>query len=225
MKVQTALDETARQAFQAEAKVGLIATINPEGLPHLSMISSIRAKDSGRLMWGQFSEGLSKVNVRGNPHTAWLVLTMDKRLWRGKAVWTHAVQEGEDYVEYNNTPMFRYNSYFGINTVHYMDVKETYGEEKLPMAGIVTASILTRIAGGGADGEKVLIPWAQGLFNDMGALKFISWVGEDGFPVIVPLIQAAAPDSRTVSFSPAAYKSELKGLAPGHQGPRSLPSA
>ncbi len=30
--------------FEPEAKVGLIATVNPEGLPHITLITALQAK-------------------------------------------------------------------------------------------------------------------------------------------------------------------------------------
>lgn len=212
------LEAEAVKAFEPEAKIGLIATINPVGEPHLTLISSIRAKTPTRLTWGQFSEGLSKVHVRANPQTGFLVLTMDKRLWRGKARWTEAVKQGEDYDLYNNLPMFRYNAYFGIHTVHYMDMVETYGEEKLPLARIVWSTLLTAMARGGArtrGSEEILKPWGRQVFNAMDALKFLSYVGPDGFPVIIPLLQCQATDSRRLVFSTSAYKKELAELKAG----------
>ena len=147
-----------------------------------------------------------------------MILTLDKQLWRGKARWTHEERQGPDYEMYNNTPMFRYNSYFGIHTVHYMDLIETYGREKLPMARLITASILTMAArsGAGTDREeRILTPWAVNMFNSLSSLKFMSYVGRDGFPVIFPLIQAQTPDSGRLVFSPLAYGQELKALEAG----------
>ena len=136
MKTLSLLAQSDIKAFEPEAKIGLIATVNPDGLPHITMISSIRAKSPTQLMWGQFCEGLSKKNVTTNPKTGFLVMTPDRRLWRGKAKWTHTEEkQGEDFEMYNNTPMFRYNAYFGIHTVHYMDLIETHGQEKLPWPG------------------------------------------------------------------------------------------
>ena len=174
-------------AFEPEAKVGLLATVDDNGLPHITLITTLRARAADRLTWGQFSEGRSKINVRQNPKTGFLVLTMDKRLWRGTARWTGVENTGEDFEVYNNLPMFRYNAYLGIHTVHYMDLVETGGEEKLPMAGIVAASLATRLSRLGAGrGEPVLKPWAEGVFNDMAALKFLAHVGPDGFPRLIP---------------------------------------
>jgi hypothetical protein len=37
-------------------------------------------------------------------------------------------------------------------------------------------------------------------------------VGDDGFPVIIPLIQCQAADSTRLAFSPLAYREELSAL-------------
>ena len=50
-------------AFEESAKIGLLATVDPQGLPHVSLITSIQAKSPDALMFGQFSEGLSKQHV------------------------------------------------------------------------------------------------------------------------------------------------------------------
>lgn len=212
MKKLTAFDQEAMQAFEPEAKVGLLATVNPDGLPHITLITALQAKTPQQLIWGQFTEGRSKAHVRANPKTAFLILTMDRKLWRGRAVWTHAVKEGPDYEMFNTKPMFRYNAYFGIHTVHYMDLVETSGREGLPLGAIVASSLLTALAKHQARThltDRILKPWAEGLFNGMATLKFIAHVGPDGFPVITPLLQCQAADSHRLAFVPLAYRSEL----------------
>ncbi len=218
MKKSDRFDADEMKAFEAEAKVGLLATVNPEGLPHISLISSMQAKDPTRLIWGQFSEGQSKQHVRKNPHVGFLIMTLDKSIWRGKALWTHCETQGEEYDAYNQKPMFRYNAYFGIHTVHFMDLVETYGREGLPLARIVLASLATRAAKNGAKSpeiERILKPWAEGLFNRMDTLKFLGYVDEQGFPTIVPVIQCQAAGSRRLAFSPLAYGDELAVIQKG----------
>ena len=218
MKSFREFDINDMKEFEPVAKVGLIATINPEGFPHLTLITALQAKTPSQIIWAQFSEGMSKKNVRTNPRTAFLIMTLDRALWRGKATWTHLAKEGEDYEMFNKKPMFRYNAYFGIHTVYYMDLVETYGREKLPLSNIALASLLTGAAKSGARtdaGEQILKPWGEGLFNGLSSLKFIAWVGEDGFPGITPLIQCRASDSRRLVFSTAAYGKELNAIKKG----------
>ncbi|HOI05519.1 MAG TPA: pyridoxamine 5'-phosphate oxidase family protein [Deltaproteobacteria bacterium] len=214
----TSFDADDLKEFEPEAKVGLIATVNPEGLPHITLITALQAKTPEKLIWGQFTEGMSKKHVKSNPKTGFLIMTMDRSLWRGKALWTHEARKGEDYAMFNNKPMFRYNSYCGIHTVHYMDLVGTYGREGLPMGRIVLSLLLTKLAKSRAKGTsegRILKPWAEGLFNRTDTIKFLSYVDTDGFPVIVPLIQCQAPDSTRLVFSPHAYRRELDNLKPG----------
>ncbi len=218
MDTKKAFDRIDLKEFEPEAKVGLIATVNPEGLPHITLITALQAKGTKQLIWGQFTEGMSKKNVLDNPKTAFLIMTMDKKLWRGKAIYTHKVREGEDYEMFNKKPMFRYNCYCGIHTIYYMDLIETYGRENLPLMKIVLSSLFTMVARSRAKTnrpDQILKPWAYTVFNKLDSLKFLSYVGDDGFPVIIPLIQCQASDSRRLAFSPLAYRDELLSLESG----------
>ena len=125
------------EAFAPAEKIGLVACINPDGNIHVTLITSIMAANPGQVTLGQFSTGLSKYYMQLNPDVGFLVMSMDKRLWRGKARWTHKQSDGPEYEIYNNLPMFRYNAYFGINTVHYLDLLEISSEGKIPMAKII----------------------------------------------------------------------------------------
>ncbi len=217
-KISTRFDDKDLKEFEPEAKVGLIATVSREGLPHITLITALQAKTPEKLIWGQFSEGLSKQHVKSNPKTGFLIMTMSKSLWRGKALWTHQETHGEDYMMFNNKPMFRYNAYFGIHTVHSMDLVETFGRERLPMTRIILSSLLTKMAkpfAGQRKGERVMKSWAQGLFNSLANLKFLSYIGDDGFPVIIPLIQCQAADSARLVFSPRAYGRDFLDM---HEG-------
>jgi hypothetical protein len=217
-KTYTCFDALDMKQFEPEAKVGLIATVNHIGLPHVTLITALQAKTPEKLIWGQFSEGMSKGHVKTNPKTGFAIMTMDKSLWRGKALYTHRAGSGEDYEMFNLKPMFRYNAYFGIHTVHYMDLFETYGKESLPLARIALGSVLA-LAGRSATRQghegRILKPWAEGLFKRLDTIKFISYVGDDGFPVIIPLIGCQAADSTRLAFSPLAYGEELKAIRPG----------
>jgi hypothetical protein len=114
--------------------------------------------------------------------------------------------------------MFRYNTYFGINTVHYFDLIEAAPGGPLPLASIAASALLTKMAKGGAaknPSERVLSHFGEKLFNGLDALKFLSFIGEDGFPAIIPVIQGQAADSSRLAFHPGAFGNELKRLKSG----------
>jgi len=210
--------EPDMRALERDAKIGLVATVDPTGLPHLTLITSIQAKDPRHLMFGQFCEGLSKTHVTENARTGFLAMSPEKAIWRGTARWTHAAKSGEDYETYNRKPMFRYNSYFGIHTVHYLDVVTFGGREKLDVPRIVAGSAITMMSrrlARSRQSEPILKPWAEAHISRPATLKFLSYVGENGYPVIVPVVPCQATGSRRLVFAPTVYRRELAAIPAG----------
>jgi hypothetical protein len=203
---------------QPAMKIGLLATVTPSGFPHVTLISSLMACAPQQMAFGQFTEGLSKQHILNNPKTGFLIMSLDKNLWRGKATFTHSTQAGTEYDFFNNVPMFRYNAYFGIHTVYYLDLLSHTGKEPLPMNRIVFAAIQTLLArtlGRKLGKEEVLNPWTRLFLNKLDNLKFIAWVGADGYPVIIPAIQAQCLDKQHILFSTSVYTDELKAIPTG----------
>jgi hypothetical protein len=211
--------ETDIHSLSPALKVGLLATVNPQGQPHLTLISTLMASEAGKVVWGQFTEGMSKTHIHANPKTGFLIMTLDKVLWRGQAVYTVSAQAGKDYDFYNNVPMFRYNAYFGVHTVHYMDLIAHSGPQPLPMNQVIYAAMKTMLArsvGRVADpSNKVMNSWTRAFFNTLDNLKFISYINSDGFPVIIPLIQAQSLDGERLIYSTGVYHDELAEIPPG----------
>ena len=206
------------KAFAPSEKVGIIATVTEEGLPHMSLLTSVMAAGPDQLTVGEFCKGLSKEYMQRNRNIAFAILTLDKKLWRGKAIWTQLKKEGPEYEIYNNQPMFRYNTYFGINTVHYFNLLETTTGVALPLASVVKSAILTKMAKGSAakdNGARVLSYFGENLFNGLDSLKFLSFIARDGFPSIIPVIQCQAADSGRLAFYPGAFGAELTKLEQG----------
>ena len=205
------------KAFERDAKIGLLATVDADHRPHLTLITSLQAKGPRALMFGQFTEGLSKVHVRDDPHTGFLVMSPAREVWRGKARWTHAAKAGEDYELYNHKPMFRYNAYFGIHTIHYLDLVDLADKQKLSAArlaaGTLALALVARFARGGCPG-RALTPWAERHLAKVATLKFAAYVAEDGYPVITPPVACRAVDGGRLVFRPVT-RGGLGGLAKG----------
>ncbi|MBN2044258.1 MAG: pyridoxamine 5'-phosphate oxidase family protein [Anaerolineales bacterium] len=201
-----------------EMKIGLLATITPEGLPHVTMISSLMACGPDQICFGQFTEGRCKENILTHPKTGFLVMSLNKEMWRGKASYTHLSKEGPEYDYYNNVPMFRYNAYFGVHTVYYMDLVSHTGKHPLPMGRVIFAAVQTMIArtlGRKLGQKQVLNGWTRAFLDKLDNLKFLSYIGEDGYPLIIPAIQAQSLDGEHVIFSASIYGDELEQIPPG----------
>lgn len=196
-------------------KIGVLGTVTPEGLPHLTLITTLMASAPDQVVWGQFMEGSSKSNIRTNPKTGFLIMGLDKSFWTGRTEYTGPAQNGKDYDFYNNTPLFRYNAYFGVHTVHYMDLKGQSGKHPLPMNQVIVAAVKTligRTLAFGKSKKQVMNRWTQAFYNKIDNLKFLGYVDAEGYPVIIPLIQAQALDAEHISFSVSAFSQELAAI-------------
>lgn len=205
---------------QPALKIGILATVTPGGLPHVTMLSSLMACASQQMCFGQFTEGYSKQHLTENPHAAFLVMGLDKHLWRGTISYTHSRKEGPEYDTYNNVPMFRYNAYFGVHTVHYFALLAHSGKAALPMNRVIFASVqsmVARLLGKKPGGVYALNEWTVAFLNKLDTLKFLAYVGADGYPQIIPAIQAQCLDASHVLFSTSVYTDELQAIPAGAQ--------
>ncbi|MFH2040360.1 MAG: hypothetical protein ABIJ65_13095 [Chloroflexota bacterium] len=206
------------QSTQPAMKIGLLASVTPQGLPHVTLISTLMACSPRQLSFGQFTEGLSKEYIFNNPKTGFLIMSLDKDLWRGKATFQHTAREGTEYDYYNNVPMFRYNAYFGIHTVYYLELVSQTGKTALPMNRIIFAavqSMLARSLGRKPGKKSVLNNWTIKFLNKLDNLKFLAYIGEDGFPVLIPAIQAQSLDAEHILFSASVYQAEIQAIPNG----------
>ena len=214
----TSFSAADMDSFLPAMKIGLITTISPNGEPHISLISSIMATSPNQMAFGQFTEGFSKEYIRQNPKVGFLIMSLDKNLWIGKASYTHTATAGKEYDFYNNIPMFRYNAYFGIHTVYYLDLLAQSGKKALPMSAIIGSALLSSVArtlGKKNQGKTILNPWTQGFMNKLDNLKFLSYIDHDGYPVIIPAIQAQTLGSDRILFSTSVYTKELNAIPKG----------
>ncbi len=204
-------------SLEPTEKVALVATVTREGHPHISLLTSLQPIAPARLVLGEFSRGLSKDYMQANNNIGFLMMTLDRRLWRGAARWTHLKKEGPEYQMMNDKPMFRYNTYFGINTVHYFDLVETTGPEALPLGAIALGAMKTKFARGGARRKiaEILKPFARSLVDRIDSLKFLSYIDGRGFPLIIPVIQCRAADSGRLAFTASPYHEELAAIPKG----------
>jgi hypothetical protein len=128
------------------------------------------------------------------------------------------VKDGPEYEYYNNVPMFRYNAYFGVHTVYYLDLLGHTGKAPLPMNRIIFAAVQTLLARSlnlKRGKTEVLNPWTQAFLNKLDNLKFITWVGADGYPNIIPAIQTQCLDMQSLLFSTSVYTDELQAIPDG----------
>jgi hypothetical protein len=195
-----------------------VATVTPQGLPHVTLLSTLMASGKKQMVFGQFTEGISKTNILQNPKVGFMIMSLDKHEWRGKASFTHTAKDGKEHAFYNNVPMFRYNAYFGVHTVYYLDLVGHSGKHALPMTKVILEAIKTMLGRSLARKHQqleVMNGWTQAFISKLDNLKFLAYVDVDGHPVIIPAIQAQCLDRETVVFSTGVYRDELERIPAG----------
>lgn len=203
--------------FNNSYKIALVAMLDENKDIHVTLLSSLMNKEDDKMMFGEFVTGNGKKYLAENPKAGFLIMNVDKEFWTGKMDYTGFVTEGEDYIHFNEMPLYRYNTYFGIHKVHYADLVDISERAKLKMGGIVLNAIKVALKKGAVAGENkgILHPWAKKFLSKLDGLMFIAYLGGDGYPKIVPVIQGqAASDSRIV-FTHAPYSDMLTDLKEG----------
>ncbi len=203
--------------MSADSKIGLVATIDEQGGPHISFISSLQPLGKDRLTVGQFCEGLSKKHILERNKIGFLIFSPAMEIWRGRALYEESATSGPEYEMYNRKPMFRYNSYFGFGLVHYFRLVDINIKEKLSKGQIIGGALKTRLLLPSASSSErgVLNDISRSMFSQIDGLKFIAYLNGEGFPCLIPVIQAANAGLDRVVFALNPYRDQLQKIPPG----------
>jgi nitroimidazol reductase NimA-like FMN-containing flavoprotein (pyridoxamine 5'-phosphate oxidase superfamily) len=212
--VKMMLSEEERSLMCSDSKIGLLATIDDDGFPHITFISSIQPHGTDQLTAGQFCAGLSKRFIRERSKVGFLIFSPQMDIWRGRAGYEKTLCSGPEYEAYNKKPMFRYNSYFGFGSIHYFDLIDISAREKLTMGQIISGALKTRALKPfhASSARGALNHMSKDMFSQIDGLKFVSYIDADGYPVLIPAIQAANAGSDRILFSFNPYGRDLAAI-------------
>ena len=204
--------------FEKSGKMGIVATIDDIGDPHLTLLTTLMASGEKEMVVGQYAKGTSMVNMRQRNKCGFAIMGRDLNFWTGTMDWKYSKTDGEEYTKYNNMPMWRFNTYFGIYEVHYFDLADI--SEKtvldLPKLGVNAQRCMERKALLTSDEEeKILRNYAVKLFGAVSNPKFISFIKEDVYPVVVPVLQAQEVNANTIILTSEPYGNLLAPLKEG----------
>ncbi len=214
MKIKTEFNAFDIEKTAPLEKIGIIATQNLEGLPHITFINSLMALNDTTMTLGQFIRGNSKHFMQKNPKVSFFILSAHtKKIWTGKILWQKKQSQGPELEIYKEKPLQRYNSYFPIHRVHYFDLVETTPANGLPLVKMICSTLMTLMARAGATPWRtknrrtknrpefpILKPYGEKLFSSPFTMKFLSFMASDGFPCLIPFVQCMTLDSRRIVF-------------------------
>jgi hypothetical protein len=215
LKWSKRLSPEAIEFTQPSIMLKMISTIDERGWPHITIITSNHATKEDEVVWGAFTEGLSKEYVKENPKQGILYMTADMpfKFLQVKADFNHTTKEGEDLEFFNNTELMRYFTYVRVHTAYYNTVVATREVRDLPLLGIISGIIKDMIGKGGLKTdleEERLNPVGYELYTAPIAVRAIAYVDpSDGYPVIIPCIPLQAADHNRLVFPLSSLKQDL----------------
>ena len=215
--MRTTLNQEEIAKFAAEIKYSFIGVMNDEGYPHVNLIGSLEAKSDHELMFGKTYYGTTKVLMQEKKKCAFLLASLTMEYWRGRLNYTGSTPSGDDMLYYNNKPKNRYNAYYPVNEVMYMDLLDVdYGPIDFPAyiaaaqkAGAVAANYV------GNTGEDPLTGPCMEIVGRQDCIKFLAYEGEDGYPCFVPMIHAIPVGVDRFIFAEEPHGEDVRTIPAG----------
>ena len=207
------LSEEVMKFTQPAIMAKLIATVDPRGWPHITLISSNRAISKNQIVWGQFTKGSSKEYVQKNPKQGIFYMTAEApfKFIQVKADFSHTKDDGEDIEYFNKSDFMRYFTYINIYRVYYNNIVAATPIRDLPFGGIASkiAKQIVKSAKTELE-EKRLNVIGYKLLTDKIGVRAIAYIDpSDGYPIIIPHLQLQAVDHNRLYFPLTGLKEDL----------------
>ncbi len=190
-------------AMDYEFTPKFLATVDEEGKPNVVLIATMEPGGETRMNYADFLMHKTARNLDGNSKTGVLVITEQLAWWTMLADQVGWEEKGPLVDHFNSTDLFRYNAYTGVRRVGMLDLKEmlaTGAVGKLGLLSDFTKTLISRGSFGRGNGSEKMTNNVKEKFGRLQAVKVLSWVREDGYPVAVPVLSMQPSNSRTLVF-------------------------
>ena len=184
------------EALKGEIVPKFLATRNPEGIPNVVPCVSILPADDqpDTLFFGNFLLRKSIRNLEADKRVAILVITPQLNGWILKADFIEFQRTGAYVERQMSGSLLRYNAYTGIRNagvIHVTALIRSFHISKMEVAleyGLAKLRSFSRpkIL---QDPQPIILPLpVRHEFARMVAVKVLSWIEEDGYPLISPAL-------------------------------------
>jgi len=182
------------EALRGEMTPKFLATRNVEGMPNVvPVVTMLPAEDqTDTLFFGNFLLRKSIKNLERDARVGILVITQELRGWILKGDFLEFQRTGPYVERQMSGSLLRYNAYTGIRNagvIRVLSVEGAFAISKLQVAMDYLLARLSVLGGAGrGDGGVAMPPPVRHEFAKMVAVKVLAWVGDDGYPVVVPAL-------------------------------------
>jgi hypothetical protein len=202
------------------------ATVDDKGVPNVVPLLSAVAADEETLIFARFMIWKTAKNIEKNRRITINSIGPGFKSWTLEGEFIEYQTRGQ-YIEFfNNQALYRYNAYMGINQVGVIRVRGVY--EPWPISFVPSLWKFSRLRNPATDlasaqGQKasqqassLMLP-GQVLdkFNRRLALKYISFVNQDGHPFLLPDFTLRLSQEGLLLFAPYPHGHPLSQLNEG----------
>lgn len=180
-----------------------VATRNALGMPNVVPIVSTTPADDqpDTLFFGNFLLRKTIQNLQEDRRLGILVITPDLKGWILKGDFLELQRTGRYVDLQNSSALLRYNAYTGIRDAGLIRVKSVEGAVRVSKLQVAKDYLLAKLAGRGHAGTTggVEMPLAVRCeFAKMVAVKVLAWIGDDGYPMVVPALSLQPAGTRAL---------------------------
>ena len=182
------------EALKGEMTPKFLATRNAEGVPNVVPVISILPADDppDTLFFGNFLLRKSIRNLEEDTRVGILVITQALQGWILKGDFLEFQRTGPYVDRQMSSSLLRYNAYTGIRNagiIRVRSVEEAFRISKLQVAKDYMLARLAAVSGPAIGDGGVTMPLpVRHEFAKMAAVKVLAWVGEDGYPTVIPAL-------------------------------------
>lgn len=213
---QTELSSKDLDLLADDSKICLTALAGPDR-PLITLVAPLVAPTPTELAWADFSPPGAAQGLPAGHKLGFLIIHGGKQIWLGRGVWNGLDHDGPVMERLAEQPALKANPNVTLTGAHRVGLVDFTGPVKMPITDIGLTALMTKWSRRGLDrtGRAVLTPDQRAVLDKTGSLKFLAWADQDGFPRLVPIIQALAVDDGRLAFSTAVFVPELKELTDG----------
>jgi len=191
-------------ALKGEMTPKFLATRSALGTPNVVPCVSILPADDkpDTLFFGNFLLRKSIKNLEEDSRLAVLVITEDLQGWILKSDFVEFQRTGPYVDTQMNSNLLRYNAYTGIRNAGVIHVRSLEGSFNISKLQVMKDYIMARLKAskkpvGNGTGVNIPPP-VRKEFARMVAVKVLSWIGEDGYPIVIPALSIQPADESTM---------------------------
>jgi hypothetical protein len=190
-------------ALRGELTPKFLATRSVDGIPNIvPCVSLLPADDQpDTVFFGNFLLRKSIKNLQQDARVGLLVITPELRGWRLTGDFVEFQRTGPYVEQQMSSSLLRYNAYTGVRNAGVIRVRSVEGRFAISRLQVAKDFALARLAAlMPHKNDGIALPLAvRREFARMVAVKVLAWIGEDGYPNVIPMLSLQPADDRSLA--------------------------